>query len=183
VGEAKANLEQFRAKMIDEMERWMMPPSDREAQLLKEVEALLFKTIERAPKEMMEWGRMKPQQCHANAFGYCQGDRTGNAKPVSGWWRRHDPMSGTTVYAFHTVVKNFTGMFCLTPYFNEDSLEFAPDPKIEWRVENDFRHHARDGEELPFMVRKNPETVIQEATGVRDRLRSGMNPWNAIKVA
>jgi hypothetical protein len=182
VGEAKQRRETFRAAAISDMKRWMKPPFADEPRLLQEIEALPFRLIERAPVHIMEYCLMKPQECHKNAFGYCDNDPSAESKTVSGWWRRTDRYT-EPVYVFHSVVQNPTGLFCMTPYFDETFLVFAPDPNITWTIDDKkLRRHQRDGKPVPYLVRTDPAQVIAEATLVHDRLVSGMNPWEALKV-
>lgn len=182
MGEAKRRREEFRQRALVDIERWMMPNTPEEQSLLEEVLKLKSYTIERASKSIMDYCLMKPQECHKNAWGYCGSDPSGESQVVSGWWKRHGP-GLQPVYAFHSVVKNKTGMFCITPYFDEATLVFLPDPSIEWITDNGNRYHQRNGVPLPYGLRENPGQVIAEATLVRDQLLSGMNPWEAIKIA
>ncbi len=181
MSEAKRRREEFRQAALIDIERWLEPPSDAERALLIEVEALPFSTIERAPKRIMEYCLMKPQDCHRNAWGYCGNDPSMQSSVVSGWWRKRNG-SKPPIYVHHSVVRNPSGTFCITPHFDEEFLEFAPDPAIEWLEIYGMRHSRRNSKPIPYGVREDPDIVITHATMVRQRLLSGKNSWDALKV-
>ncbi len=124
MGEAKAKLKELRARMLVELERWMVPTSPDEERLNDVIRALTFYKIQRVPGERLAYMRMEPQQCHLNASAYVRLDPTGESQHVSGWWKRGG------IFFFHSVILTHTKLFCVTPHYDPSPLEFAPDLDI-----------------------------------------------------
>jgi hypothetical protein len=170
MGEAKHKREDLRARMLVELDRWIAPASEAEDLLNDEIRGMTFYSISRQPDHILEYMRMKPQQCHQNAATYERLDHSGESKHVSGWWKRGG------IFFFHSVVLSQTKLHCITPHHDKAKLEFAPDPHIVWHEENGVMTSERKGQEVPFLVRDFPEAIIRAATETRDALLSGADP-------
>lgn len=170
MGQAKARREGLRAAMMRELERWASPPSKEEAQLLKAVEALPFRTVERLPDDQLAYMRMEPQQCHANAAAYARLDPTRRSRQVSGWWRR-----GPMLF-FHSVVETQGQLACITPSAGPRLLEFAEDPEIAWHAQGEVMQATRGGLPVPYVLREDPERVLRVVSEMKSALASGADP-------
>jgi hypothetical protein len=175
MGEAKRKQEALRQKLLAEIDRWLTPPTEEEAAIVRALDALPRGTIRRASPAELAYMRMKRQECHQNCFSYAQLDPEKKARVVSGWWVRGD------VYTFHSVVERDGGMTCITPYMLEErEVEFISDSEIVWNEDADGRKWAsRDGKRVPHAVRRDPERTIAESQWVKARLLSGMSPYKA----
>ncbi len=74
MGEAKHDRKELRARMLIELERWMVPESEAEARLNDEIKAMTFYSISSQPDHALDYMRMKPQRCHQNAAFYARLD-------------------------------------------------------------------------------------------------------------
>lgn len=170
MGEAKHRREELRARMLVELERWMMPASPDEDRLNDTIRALTFYKVPRAPDAQLTYMRMEPQQCHLNASAYARLDPTGESRHISGWWKRGG------IFFFHSVVLSQTKLCCVTPHYDRSPLEFAPDFDITWTETEGVMNASRQGAKVPFLVRDFPEVIIAEATAARDALLAGAPP-------
>ncbi|WP_200901811.1 hypothetical protein [Pannonibacter phragmitetus] len=170
MGEAKHNRKQIRARMLSELERWMVPESEAEARLNDEIRAMTFYSISRQPDHVLDYMRMKPQQCHHNAASCARLDPSGESKHVSGWWKRGG------IFFFHSVILSQTKLHCITPHHDNAKLEFAPDFDIIWHEKNGVMTSESKGQDVPYLVRDYPEAIIKAATEARDALLAGADP-------
>lgn len=170
MGEAKANREELRKRMIVEIERLMAPATEAEERLNGEIRALDFYNIDRAPKDIIAYMKMKPQQCHQNAGVYARLDPTKQTRHVSGWWKRGG------IFYFHSVILADGKLICITPHPDPAQLQFAPDEEIKWHEADGKMDSTRRGAEVPFLVRDFPDKIIAAAAKARDELLSGADP-------
>lgn len=64
---------------------------------------------------------------------------------------------------------------------SERTFDLIPDDKIEWRDEGDYRVPYCDGVEVGVGVRSDPAKMIDEMKVIKERLMSGMNPYEAVR--
>lgn len=177
VGEAKRKLAEARASFLAELEKWSFPPTEWEAHTVAEISQLPVVKVTRYPDEHLAYMRMPPRECHANARFMQDNDPDKQLRQVTGWW----PQDGQ--YVLHSVVDQHGEYVCVTPapMYVSRSFDFIPDEKIEWRDEGDYRTAYRDGIEIGPGVRADPAKTLAELEGMRQRLLSGMNPYQAVK--
>jgi hypothetical protein len=104
-------------------------------------------------------------------------DPNKSLKHVTGWWLQDGH------YVLHSVVDQNGDYFCVTPapMHIENTFDFIPDEKIEWRDEGEFRGAYRDGVAIGPGVRADPLKAIEKMKAIKQRLLSGMNPHQAIQ--
>ncbi|VVT23209.1 conserved hypothetical protein [Roseovarius sp. EC-HK134] len=177
MGEAKRKLEAVRAEFLAELDRWSFLPNDWEATTVAEIKLLPVVKVTRGRDVELEWMRMKPRQCHANARFMEEKDPEQRSKQITGWW----PQDGN--YVLHSIVDQYGQLVCVTPapLHRENPFAFIPDPKIEWREVGDYREAYRDGVKIGPGVRINPAGTLAEIDIIRRRLLSGMNPYKAVQ--
>jgi hypothetical protein len=177
VGEAKRKLEEARATFLQELEKWSFPVSDWEARTVAEISKLPVVRVKRYPDDALAYMRMPPKECHKNARFMQDNDPDKRLRQVTGWW----PQDGQ--YVLHSVVDQYGEYVCVTPapMHHEDTFDFIPDDKIEWRDEVDYRVAYRDGVAIRPGVRSDPLKAIDDMKVVKERLLSGMNPYQAVQ--
>ena len=177
LGEAKRKLADTRASFLQELEKWSFPTSDWEIKTVIEISQLPAVRVTRYPDEVLAYMRMPPRECHKNARFMQDNDPEKRLKQVTGWW----PQEGQ--YVLHSVVDQHGEYVCVTPtpLHSEQTFDFIPDDKIEWRDEGDYRVAYRDGVAIGPGVRSDPPKMIAEMKAIRDRLMSGMNPYKAVQ--
>lgn len=177
MGEAKRNLERVRQTFLADAEKWNFPASEWEAQVVAEIEATPFWTVRRYPPHILAQMGMPPRECHSNTRFMVENDPDGRCKQIVGWWNQ----GGN--YVLHSVVERGDEVFCVTPtpFHAEPTFEFVPDPKIEWREQDDGLTAYRDGVEIGPGLRSDPAKQLAELNHLMDRLRSGMNPYKAVQ--
>lgn len=153
-----------RSSVIVELERCMMPGSEAEHALRSDILSLTFYDVERLPSEALAQIGMRPQQCHNNVVTFAAEDPAGEAKVVSGWWRRGD------VFVLHSVIMAQGRLYCVTPHADPEPLVFAPDSAISWATNGKA---LRKGDSFPAIVRTHPDAVIATAKAARDALLAG----------
>lgn len=179
MGEAKIKREALRRRFLEEMDKWDFPQSQWEADLCEELMWTPVYTVHRAPRKMLEWCRMPPSECHANARFYENNDPDHLTKAVTGWWVQYPN------FVLHSVIHTGRSLVCVTPSVMdgiEDVFDFIPDPKVEWVCGSDnYFKPFRLGRQLPVGLRAEPAFTIAQHQVVRTRLLSGMNPADAGK--
>lgn len=178
MGEARRRREETRAKFLKMIDRWDFEPTDWERETVAAIEGLPSVTVRRYPKEALIYMRMKPQECHVNCRFMQEEDKSGRIRQVTGWMLEHRN------YVLHSVIDQGDGFFCVTPMLVEapTTFNFRPDPAIEWREEGGFRVAYREGHPIEPGVRCDPEQSRKDIALVRQRLLSGMNPYEAMKI-
>jgi hypothetical protein len=178
VGEAKRNRELARKAFLAEIENWTFEPTDWEIRTVEEIRSLPVISVQRYSPEQLRSMRMKPRECHNNAGFMETHDPEKKTKHVIGWSILGD------FYVIHSVILRDGSYLCVTPTgpSSPDNFPFVPDPKIEWREEGGFRIFYRDNEKIGRGVRAYPAKAIDELTALKERLLSGKNPFDAVKI-
>lgn len=176
MGQAKRNREQLRKEVIKGIDDWSFPETEWETETVAEIEKLPVIRVRRYPDEALEYMRMIPKQCHANAKFMQENDPDGICWQVSGWWIQEGN------YVLHSVVERAGEFFCVTPVpmDSDYKFDFIPDPKIEWREEGEYRNSYRDNVEIGVGLRSDPKRTLKRNSIMKDRLLSGMNPYKAL---
>ncbi|WP_051678736.1 hypothetical protein [Xanthobacter sp. 91] len=177
MGDAKRKLERVRQTFLAGLGDWMFPPSDWETRTVAEIQALPVVIVTRRPIHELEYMRMPAKQCHANARFLQDHDPERIMRHVAGWWVQ--PPN----YVLHSVVEKDGHFFCVTPApdYLDGTFEFIPDDKIEWRVDGEHMAPFREGVEIGRGVRSDAAATIAELEALRQRLLSGMNPYEAVR--
>lgn len=176
MGEAKLRREQMRAIMLAQADNWSRPASAWEADLVAELLDMPVVHVPRLSAEDIAWMGMPPNECHANTRWYEANDPTGQAKAVSGWW-----VQGLD-FVLHSVLGNKGQYRCITPSRGgETELFFIPDPKIAWVERGERLAPLRNGQEVGLGVRRFPAFTTALNDIVRQRLVSGINPYQAMQ--
>ena len=134
-GGTAGDVELLRQSCLAELDRWMFEASDWEARTVTAIADLPAFRVPRArPDESAALG-MLARRCHANVRRLVDGDPSGAARQVTGWWR----LGGK--YVLHSVLETENGMRCVTPapLHDDDALDFIPAPRIEWREADGIR--------------------------------------------
>ncbi|MDX3925169.1 MAG: hypothetical protein QHC90_05085 [Shinella sp.] len=177
MGQAKRKLEEARASFLAELDSWSFPATEWEAKVVADIGSLPVVKVTRYPDEALAYMRMPPRECHKNARFMQDNDPDKRLRQVTGWW----PQDGQ--FVLHSVVFQNGDFVCVTPapMHSGRTFEFIPDDKIEWRDEGDYRVAYRDGMEVGPGVRADPAKTLVEIERVRQRLLSGMNPFQAVR--
>jgi len=170
----------LRDVLLAEVDRWAFPETDWERATVEEIARLPAITVHRVDAAQLKWMGMKPRECHVNARFMEKNDPEGRTKRIVGWWRQGDR------YVLHSIVDHRDQYLCFTPVDEnmvpESQFEFLPDPKIEIREENGHNSYYRDGVKIDAGVRADPSQTIAHAKVVRERLLSGMDPYEAVRL-
>jgi UDP-3-O-[3-hydroxymyristoyl] glucosamine N-acyltransferase len=170
----------LRDVLLDEVERWSFQITEWELATVKAIARLSSVSVQRVQAARLEWMRMKPRQCHANARFMQENDPEGRTKQIVGWWTQNGN------HVLHSVVRHRGQYLCFTPVDKilvpESTFRFRPDPKIEIRVEADRRNFYRDGVQIGPGVRQNPAQSIAYGEMLRQRLLSGVDPYEAVRL-
>jgi hypothetical protein len=148
--------------------------TDWELATVKEIMGLPVITAQRAPADQLEYMRMEPRGCHANAHFMEKNDPQRRMKQIVGWWPQD------MVFVLHSIVRTCDGYMCVTPadfkMNPETHFKFIPDPKIKIRPDGKIRSYYRDGVKIGPGVRHDPTQTVADTEIVRQRLYSGMDP-------
>ena len=180
MGEAKARLERLRETFLGSAEQWMFPPSRWERDAVREILSL---PVERAIRGVPRGAAIlnaPTRECHTNAKFYAEHDPTGRATMVTGWWRQPN------VLVLHSLVEIGGRLYCVTPFDADPSPDFPfiRDPRLCWHEDGaGERYCERDGHRIGPGLRLDAPQVMADTELIRDRLESGMNPYEAVKVA
>lgn len=158
------------------IELWNFPPSPEEDALVAELQTMPVRTVTRYPPDVLEWMRMPPHECHANALFMERNDPDGKMRRVSGW------IIEPGRYVLHSVVDQGGELVCVTPAPMVPLVEFpfVPDPEIEWRERGEYVSAYRRGRKIGPGVRLDPLETIRQVKQIKERLRAGMNPYDAM---
>lgn len=126
MAEAKRRKENLRTQILSEIEQDLRPLSETDLVLLRHIETLSFRTVQRRPLQELRTTGMKTGQCHVNAREYARLDPDGRARAVHGWWRQGP------VFVLHSIAERDGQFACLTPLpaGHCDYLEFSEDKEI-----------------------------------------------------
>jgi hypothetical protein len=177
VGDAKKKLESVRKAFLAGLEEWAFQPTEWEAQTVAEIQDLPMVKVHRYPNDALAYMRMPAQHCHKNAEFMEKNDPTGRTRHVTGWWLNEGS------YVLHSVI-HYDGQYaCVTPAPAErdNTFDFVPDSKIEWQEEGEYRAAYRDGVGIGKGVRIKPAETLKELEIIRQRLLSGINPYEAVR--
>lgn len=164
----------LREELLFEADGWTFPPSEWEAQIVRELHDMQGYAIPRLPDAELQELELQPNACHANALWCERNDVRGGTKAVTGWW-----LQGME-FILHSVVHYGGDYCCVTPSRRGDSeLLFYPDPLIEWVDGDGTRVAMRNGQAIGLGVRRFPAFTIAQRELVRMRLRIGMTPDQA----
>jgi hypothetical protein len=170
----------LRDVLLAEIDLWSFPVTNWELATVKEIDRLPAITVHRVDAAKLESMRMKPRECHANARWLEANDPEAGTKRIIGWW----PHGGRHV--LHSIVNHRGQYLCFTPVdermFPETRFEFVPDQKIEVREENGYSSYFRDGQRIGRGVRFDPVQALADLEIARQRLLSGMDPYEAVKL-
>jgi len=178
VGEAAKRREKLRQQLLAETERWSAPPSAEEMAVIASIKALPVVQVERQPKHVLDYMRMKPKECHQNCISYVRLDPDKKSKMVIGW-RFEDGM-----YLLHSVIERDGHLSCITPvdFDNEVEFDFIPDAAIEMTDGGDGHYHfVRDGIVLHYGLRENPHAIIAAMSKIKADLLSGKDPYAVMR--
>lgn len=169
--------ERLRQSCLAELDRWMFAPSSWEARTVAAIADLPAFRVPRARSGESAALGMLARRCHANVRRLVEGDPSGTARQVTGWWR----LGGK--YVLHSVLETENGMRCVTPapLHEDDALDFIPDARIEWREADGVPIAYRDGHPIGPGVRADPAEEMAGLDRIRRRLLSGMDPYDAIR--
>ncbi|MEZ5778520.1 MAG: hypothetical protein R3E44_09170 [Paracoccaceae bacterium] len=131
----------------------------------------------RAPDSWLQRSRMVPQRCHENVSFVVE--NYADCEHVTGWW----PQDGN--FVLHSVVRQGARLMCVTPLHSSGwgapgHIDFIPDPRIEWRPEDDGPAAYVDGMRLEVGVRSDPAETMRRVALVRERLLAGVHPYQAV---
>lgn len=179
MGEAKIRKEKLRAEMLKIIEGWIRPATAEEAEIVSEIERLPHEHVAVYPPEHLEYMEMKPRECHANCRIMVGQDSPDILAHVLGWRNENN------AYILHSVIRQSDNkLYCVTP--NEAKLvsfEFIPDEAISSREGNDGHYqYSRKGNAIGYGFRRDPDQTIEDGLKVKERLLSGMDPYEAMKL-
>ena len=180
MGEAKRKREKMRSDLLQELDRWSRPNSASEERIASALAGLPVLQLERQPKHVLEYMRMKPRQCHLNCDEYRRLDPDGKSETVTGW----RPING--VYVLHSVVKREGVLSCITPapFESHNMIDFVVDESVQKITgENGKYVFTREGDVIEYGVRSDPEKVIDISAKMRARLEQGASPYTVMEEA
>lgn len=164
--------------IFEELEAFSAPASPWERDLVAEIDAAPSFWVSRLPPDRIAQLPFGMRDCHNNCRAVAANDAEGKTRAVTGWWKQP---SG--VYLLHSVVERDGRYRCVTPIadYAPDRIIFSPDPKLVWRHDGRTWSCWRGDRLMGFGVRARPEELILECERIRERLRSGMDPLEAVR--
>lgn len=179
MGEARVRLDRLRSVFADSAERWMFARSIWEDRAVAEILACPAELAYRADPATLRSMGLPERDCHSNAERYAAVRADAAARPVLGWWRQ------ANVLLLHSVVEIRGRLICVTPSDVDPNptFVFIRDPRLMWDSDADGRFCRRDGHRIGPGLRIDPDQVIADTALILSRLQSGMNPYEAVKVA
>ncbi len=175
MGQAKARREALRKKMLIDGAKWDFEPSPWEQAVCIELRNRKAEVARRAPPDQLSWMRMPTNECHANVRWYVKNDPSKATRAVTGWWVQWPD------FVLHSVIETDGQLICITPsQFDEGAFPFIPDPKIRWIEDGEVYSAVRDGHIIGPGVRSFPLYTMARNAIVRERLLSGVDPFDAI---
>lgn len=192
MGEAKRNAatraeqrrietERLREDFLKQADNWSSEPSEWEVAMAAEIAALPTVRVDRPSAKAMAYARMHPRRCFDNADWYSAQDPS-ISKPVVGWLA--DIYGNFTLHAVNLILRDGSYQDW-TPVAGDDRphYPFIPDPKLVQRKEevgDTIRyHHERDGQEIRYGVRADPERTLRHIERIRADLLAGLDPVKA----
>ncbi len=178
MGEAKFRLDRLRHDFVESAERWMFPRSQWEDDAVAEILSHPVEVAHRADSALLRRLKLGARDCHTNAERYALARANAAALPVLGWWRQPN------VLLLHSVVEVDGRLVCVTPSDVDPSptFPFVRDARLVWDSDEEGRFCRRDGRRIGPGLRIDPDQVIADTALILIRLRSGMNPYEAVKV-
>jgi hypothetical protein len=178
MGEARVRLDRLRQTFIEGAERWMFDRSAWEDAAVAEILALPVEIAHRPNPAMLRRLGLPERDCHTNAERYAAARANPLVRPVLGWWRQPN------VLLLHSVVEMDDRLVCVTPSDVDPSpaFSFVRDPRLVWDEDENDRFCRRDGRRIGPGLRIDPTQVMADTALILARLRSGMNPYEAVKV-
>ena len=170
MSEAKRRIAAFnldlKRLLLRELALMSAAPADGEVETYLEVQSLPTVLVPRQRREIIEWMRMQPNECHANAYAFTQLDPNKRSRMVIGW------QCGSTIPRLHSVVDQFGdgNLVCVTPGPFE-VLSFRVDPDIEIRLDG---KHTRRGRLAPTLLRADPWATIEAAKAAKALIDAGV---------
>lgn len=179
MGEARVRLDRLRETFADSAARWMFARSTWEDRTVAELLARPLELAYRADAATLRSMRLPERDCHSNAERYAIARADAAAQPVLGWWRQ------ANVLVLHSVIEIRGRLICVTPSDVDPSprFPFIRDPRLVWGRDAEGRFCSRDGRRIGPGLRIDPDQVIADTALILSRLRSGMNPYEAVKIA
>ncbi len=179
MGEAKARLDRLRQTFADSAMRWMFTRAAWEDRAVAEILACPTEVAYRADPATLRSLGLPERDCHSNAERYADARTDAAARAVLGWWRQ------ANVLVLHSVVEIRGRLICVTPSDVDPSpqLPFIRDPRLVWESDAEGRFCRRDGHRIGPGLRIDPDQVIADTALILSRLQSGMNPYEAVKIA
>jgi hypothetical protein len=177
LGEAKKKREIMRQAILEGLDEWSFPVSQWEKRSVAEIQSLPRVKVNRYPDEVLSYMRMPARRCHENAHFMQNNDPEGKIKHIVGWWVQGED------FVLHSVVLQGDQYVCVTPapLESENTFEFVPDEKIEWRDEGNVRTAYRDGVAIGKGLRADPEKTLAELDEIRGQILSGADPYDAVR--
>lgn len=179
MGEAKARLDRLREIFADSAARWMFARTAWEDRAVAEILACPAEVAHRVDPATLRRHRLPERDCHSNAERYAAARADAAARSVLGWWRQ------ANVLVLHSVVEIHGRLICVTPSDVDPNpgFPFIRDPRLVWDSDAEGRFCRRDGHRIGPGLRIDPDQVIADTALILSRLQSGMNPYEAVRVA
>jgi hypothetical protein len=179
MGEARVKLDRLRNAFIEGAERWMFDKSRWEEDAVAEILSFPVEVAHRQDPALLRKLGLPERDCHTNAERYAGARANPLVRPVLGWWRQPN------VLLLHSVIEMDGRLVCVTPSDVDPSPTFAfvRDSKLAWDEGRSDRFCRRDGRRIGPGLRIDPDQVMADTALILARLRSGMNPYEAVKVA
>lgn len=178
MGEARVRLGRLRDTFADTAARWMFARSAWEDRAVAELLARPADLAYRADPATLRNLGLPERDCHSNVERYAAARADAAARPVLGWWRQ------ANVLVLHSVVEIRGRLICVTPTDIDPRpyFPFVRDPRLEWDSDDEERFCRLDGRRIGPGLRIDPDQVIADTALILSRLRSGMNPYEAVKI-
>ncbi len=179
MGEARFKLDRLRETFADSAARWMFARSPWEDRAVVEILACPAEVAYRTDSATLRRLGLPERDCHSNVERYAAARTDIAAWPVLGWWRQPN------VLVLHSVVEIDGRLICVTPsdVDSSPSFPFIRDTRLMWDSDDDGRVCRRDGRRIGPGLRIDPDQVIADTRLILSRLQSGMNPYEAVKIA
>jgi len=178
MGEAKVRMDRLRDTFTHSAERWMFARSLWEDRTVAEILSYPVEQAQRADPAMLRKLNLTARDCHDNAERYAAGRKDITVRAVLGWWRQ------ANVLVLHSVVDIGGRLVCVTPSDVDPSpsFSFVRDKRLVWDADARGRFCRRAGQRIGPGLRIDPDQVIADTALILSRLRSGMNPYEAVKI-
>lgn len=177
MGEANRKKNRVRTEFLTRLEEWSFPITDWELQTVEELKELPVIKVPRVDSNQLAEMRMKPHQCHANVRFLAEHDPKCKTEMITGWWLQGEN------YVLHSIVNQWGDLACVTPVLinSESPFDFIPDSKIEWCEQGEKYTAYRDGVRIGKGIRSSPTQALADLMVIKQRLLSGMNPYEAVR--